>query len=235
MELSDRENNLGQTLIGILKSLASPVPGLGQAIAGWDNYQRSNFERNIKKAIELLEERATNIETLFTNEWLKTDEGQIFSRKIFDCVFDIQLEDKQELFINSFVNGVENADKIEDLEKLKFVDMLRHMSRASLMVLAEMHKIFVKDVRGPNRNPDSIQSFPAIQPERLSSELSNIFHPYLIYSAIKEMEGQGLFSNVGDWRKDDSGKYRQVGGFLNENCYTDFAARFVEFITINEI
>ena len=39
---------------------------------------------------------------IVTNEYLQTEEGQQFARKVFDSAFDAQLEDKQELFINAF-------------------------------------------------------------------------------------------------------------------------------------
>jgi hypothetical protein len=44
------------------------------------------------------------------------------------------------------------------------------------------------------------------------------------------MESQGLFSSVGEWRKDNSGRYIVGGGFDSALSYTDFTARFVEFI-----
>ena len=143
------------------------------------------------------------------------------------------LKINRELFINALINSP-SGQSITQLEKLKFIDMLRHMSRASLMVLAEIHNLFKDQVRGPNRNIDPIQSFPAINATKLSEQLSDKFHPYLINSAVKEMEGQGLFSNIGDWQEGKNGKYKQVGGFASELCYTDFAARFVEFITLDE-
>lgn len=231
MDLTERENNLWSSLVGIIKSLASPVPVIGQVVAGYDSYKQSVFNRNAKKAIKHINEKVEDLPAFLESDWFQTEDGQQFSYKVFDAAIDAQLEDKQELFINALINGGTNHS-ISQLEKLKFVDMLRHMSRASLMVLAEMHKLFIGQVRGPNRQPDPIQSFPSVNATRLAEELSDKFHPYLINSAVSEMEGQGLFSTVGDWKKDTSGKYRQAGGFATELCYTDFAARFVDFITL---
>jgi len=234
MELSDRENDLLQALKGTAKSALSIIPGLNQAIAGWDSYQRSNFERNLLKVISQLRDRVENVESFFSDEWIKTDNGKQFSRKVFDCAFDTQLEDKQELFINALINGVKDK-QTPYLEKLKFLDMLRHLSRASLMVLAEMHKMFISNVRGPNRNANSISAFPLIDSKTISDKLSSSFHPYLTTSAISEMESQGLFSRTGEWRKSShDGSYISGGGFSTDVCYTDFTARFVEFITISE-
>ena len=135
MELSEREQDLIKTLSGITKSTLSLVPGLGQAIAGWDAYKRSLFDRSIRKTIKYLAEKVDNLENLFQHEWLQTEEGEQFARKVFDSAFDEQLEDKQELFINALINGTYDQDT-PHLEKLKFVDMLRQLSRVALLVLA---------------------------------------------------------------------------------------------------
>ena len=45
------------------------------------------------------------------------------------------------------------------------------------------------------------------------------------------MESQGLFSRTGEWRKSShDGSFVEGGGFSTDLCYTDFTARFVEFI-----
>lgn len=232
MELTEREKDLWEALTGTAKSALSLFPVIGQAIAGYDSYKKSNFERNLINIINQLKEKVDNVNLLFADEWLNTDEGQQFSRKVFDSALDLQLEDKQELFINALINGV-NDKKSSHLEKLKFIDMLRHLSRASLLVLAEMHTMFIGNVRGPNRNCDTISAFPLVDPGQIAQKLSPPFHPYLVTSAISEMESQGLFSSTGEWKKSShDGSYVSGGGFSKELCYTDFTARFVEFITL---
>ena len=49
-------------------------------------------------------------------------------------------------------------------------------------------------------------------------------------SAVKELESQGLFSRTGEWKKDHEGNFMSGGGFETELCYTDFSARFADFI-----
>ena len=61
MELSDRENDLLQALKSATKSALSFIPGLSQAISGWDSYQRSNFERNLMKVINQLRDKVENV------------------------------------------------------------------------------------------------------------------------------------------------------------------------------
>jgi len=230
MELTEREENLFAGLSATAKSALSLVPGLGQALSGWDAYHRSAFDRNVRKVIEYLSDRIDNIEDFFQDKYLHTEKGQQFARKVFDAAFDAQLEDKQELFMNALVNGAKSKTTTE-LEKLKFVDILRHLSRASLMILAEMHNMLINQVRGPMRQPDPTSSYPLVDPSAIAENLSEIYDPYLVTSSISEMESQGLFSRTGEWRKDPvSGRQMPGGGFSTEMCYTDFAARFVEFI-----
>jgi hypothetical protein len=112
--------------------------------------------------------------------------------------------------------------------------MLRQLSRVALNVLAEMHKMFIDQVRGSGRNADPISSFPLVNKEKVAEQLSQTYNPYLVTSSISEMESQGLFSRTGEWKRDYTGRYMPGGGFSTEMCYTDFSARFVEFITIKE-
>ncbi|MFO7715290.1 hypothetical protein [Desulfosarcina sp.] len=231
MHSPDKGYDIIDALKGSVKALISRLPGFGEVIAGWDAYKRSNFERNIQIIIRHLISKIEDIETFFKQEYFETEEGGQFTRKVIDATFDSQLEDKQELFINALINGSTNQT-LPRLEKLKFIDMLRHLSLASLMVLAEIHKMFIGQVRGPGRNPDPVQGFAHVDPTTIAEKLADRYDPYLVTSAISEMESQGLFSRTGKWRKDYQGKYSPGGGFATEMCYTDFAARFVEFITL---
>jgi len=235
VNLSEKGQDLLEGLKGSAKALISRVPGLGEAIAGWDAYKRSGFERNVVNVTKHLKAKIKNLEGFFNQDYFKTEEGGQFVRKVFDAAFDNQLEEKQELFINALINGV-NDKTTPELEKLKFVDMLRHLSKVSLMVLAEMHNTLIGQVRGPQRNPDPISPFPLVDPTSLAEKLSDKYDPYLVTSSISEMESQGLFSTTGEWRKNSTtGKSMPGGGFDTAMCYTDFAARFVEFIRFESV
>jgi hypothetical protein len=233
MELTDREKNGLQALSATIKSALSLIPPLGQAIAGLDAYKRSSFDRNVKKVISHLENKIEDFKSLFSDEWIKSEEGQQFARKVFDSAFDVQMEDKQELFINALVNGVREKE-ISNLEKLKFVDLLRHLSLASLMVLCDMHQMFRDKVKRPGKPAQDISGSPLVDPNRIAEELSHKYHPYLVNSCIYEMESQGLFSNIHEWRKTPDGKYASGTYFNSALSYTDFTYRFVEFIITKE-
>ena len=140
MDLTDRETDLLQALSGTAKSAAALVPGLAQAIAGLDAYRRSQLDRNIIKIVTHLQEKVDDLESFLNAQWIRTDEGQQYILKVLDSALDTQIEDKQELFVNALIQGIRNPD-IPHLEKLKFIDMLRHLSRAAIMILAEIHKM----------------------------------------------------------------------------------------------
>jgi hypothetical protein len=231
MKLTERENNLLQALSGTAKSAVSMVPGLAQAIAGWDAYHRSQLDRNIIKLLTNLQEKVDDLETFLGTEWIKTSDGEQYLLKVLDSALDSQIEDKQELFVNALIQGINNPE-IPHLEKLKFIDMLRHLSKASLMILAEMHTMLIARVRGPGRLPDPTAAFPLVDASALAETLSDRYDPYLVISAVSELESEGLFSRTGEWRRNANGKYTPGSGFATEMCYTDFTARFVEFITI---
>lgn len=233
MKLTDREKDLSEALSGTAKSALSLIPGLGQAIAGWDAYKRSSFDRNLKKTISYLADKVDDLGSFFSDDWIKSEDGQQFARKIFNSAFDAQMEDKQELFINAIVNGVRDKET-STLEKLKFVDILRHLSLASLMILADMHQMFKSKIKGRGRPETLIEGSPLVDPSKIAQELSDKYHPYLINASIYEMESQGLFSNIHEWRKGTNGKYISGTYFNDALSYTDFTFRFVEFITTKD-
>lgn len=218
---------------GVIKHALSRIPGVGEIINGYDAYKRSIFERNAKNAINYLEKTVADPESLFSDEWLKSEKGQQFFRKVFDSAVDAQLEDKQQLFLNALINGIENKS-ISYFEKLKFVDILRHLSLASIMVLAEMHKMFKDRVKGPGRSASPTDSIPEVNPVKVAETLSSQYEPFLVISAIYEMESQGLFSTIAEWQKQDDGSSRPGIGFSTALAYTDFTYKFVEFITAKE-
>lgn len=204
------------------KSLLCKVPVLKQIIVGYDSYKENAYKRNLGKLLSQLENNVENVIQVFEDDWVKTDDGILFCNKVLDSALDAQLEEKQELFINALINGINNKEIIF-LEKLKFVDILRHASLLSLMVLADMQSIF--------KRPSSGQQ---IQPERVAENLSNKYAPYSILGAIQELAGYGLFSNVTDWGKiSGTDKERSLGYYPDGTiAYTRYTTKFIDFITL---
>ena len=233
MTLTPREKRSIEALVATVKSVAAMVPGVGQGIAALDAYQRAERDRCFQEAIDYLRTKVADLAGFLENDWFRTENGQEFFRKVFASVLDSQLEEKRQLFINALIHGAEGeSEDFSQLEKLKFVDMLRRLSKAALMVLADMHPKFEKTVWRRGQAVDPNATSPTINAVILASELRDKYKdPYLVMAAISEMESEGVFSRTGA-----SGEQLMeaptVAGFSTELYYTDFSAKFVEFISI---
>ncbi len=56
---TDREKDLGNALGATAKSALSIIPGVGQAIAGYDAYRQSAHNRNVEKVLGYLTQKMT--------------------------------------------------------------------------------------------------------------------------------------------------------------------------------
>ncbi len=227
MKLEKIKEDSSKAIFAIFKSLLGHIPGVSELFAGYDGYKKSVFDRTLKKGLEYLRDKVDNIDFLFSSEWLKTKDGQMFVNKIFDSILDAQLEEKQELFLNALINGIQKKD-LDILEKFKFVDILRHVSKLSLMVLADIYKFYYPKISSTNK---SMQ----IMPENVVEQISDKYKPYAITASIDELAGQGLFSDITGWYKREDGFYLarghiQKGSYL----YTEYTTEFVKFILLSE-
>ena len=94
--------------------------------------------------------------------------------------------------------------------------------------------MFKSKVKGRGFSGPSVDGSPLVDSSNIAQELSDKHHPYLINASIYELESQGLFSNIHEWRKGTNGKYISGTYFNDALSYTDFTYRFVEFITAKE-
>jgi len=229
IELTNRETDLLAGLNAVTKVALATVPVLGSAIAGYESYKRSIFERNLKRFLEHLQNKVADICKLLGDDWVKTKDGQSYFNKVIDSALDAKMEEKQEFFVNALINGIENK-KIDSMEKLKFVDMLRQLSYVSLFILVHIHKIYEKPLRKYLMGDDKGLS-TKIDMQIIYDELNGKYHPYLIESAISEMKSIGLFSAIPNWFKNQDGKYSNMVNLGTGSAYTGFTYRFIDFIT----
>ncbi|HPD06218.1 MAG TPA: hypothetical protein PLJ75_13230, partial [Spirochaetota bacterium] len=148
--LDDSDTDLEVMLGGMGKSLLSKFPIIGVLIEGYDSYKSYQNDRLIKKALKNLSDRIEEIEKICHDDWIKTQDGKIFVYKIMDCILDSQLEDKQEYFINTLINGI-NDKQLSTLDKYNFIDILRKLSKNSLIILSELYNLYKDVVRIPGR------------------------------------------------------------------------------------
>jgi len=217
---------------GAVKALIGRLPALGELISGYDAYRHAQFERETKEFLEVLESGLESLSEKPDFSWLSTPEGETFAYKVAESAIDAQIADKRELFSNALINGIRQKET-DDLVKLKFIDVLRNLSKASLMILSEMHEFLSANVRGPGRVPPPNKPYPVVDTGDIVSKLRGKYDPYLIASAMWEMQSQGLFDQIAEWGgRYPDGSIHSEGGFSSALAYTDFTCRFVEFITL---
>ena len=248
MKLRGREKDCLEALSGTTKSALSLIPGLGQAIAGWDAYKRSCFERNVTEVITQLKDKVATFDTLISGDWIHTVDGQRFARKVFDCAFDTQIEDKQELFVNGLINGIMD-EGLSYLEKLKFIDILRSLSLSAVMILADLHRLIEADLNMENKGqryvnckiareiestsemPNGVSSV-VFDPEEAVKLLGTKYDPHLVQASLDELKSQGVLSDVAGWFRGKGGEVHSRSRYGDRLCYTELTIKFITFITV---
>lgn len=220
---SDKPN----ALLDVLKQGASEIPVLAQLLKIQEKLKQDQFNRSIVKILTFLKEKVDDPELLFSDEWLRSEEGQTFARKVFASALDAQLADKQQLFVNALINGIENK-QLPYHEKLKFTDMIRHLSLPALMILSKIHQLYENRPEATGFHDLSPDSFSVNRME-VVQKLGNQYDPHLIESCLDEMRGYGVFSSTGTYFRDNAGKYQAgfpQGGYI----YSAYTHRFVKFL-----
>lgn len=228
--MTENMSDYSKGILGAIQHAASRMPVTGEIVAGYDVYNRARFEREVCRFLAYLDQKIEDMDAPLSKDWLKTEEGQQYARKVVDSALDAQMEDKQEWFANALINGIKNAE-LSQLQKLRFVDVLRHLSRASLMVSADMHKTFKDQVHGPGRKAVDNQPYPVVNPVNIATRLAGKYDPFLVDACIREMQSEGLFSHIAEWRRDRPGTRLVLQGINEGLTYNHLTATFVEFIT----
>ena len=208
---------------GMVKGLARQVPVLGTIIDGVDAYLTEERFRAVAETQRLLAEKLEVVADRLDPSWLRTEEGKRFAAKAVESAADVQLSDKRELFINAFIHGVSGDH--DSFEKMRFIDLLRSLSRDSLDLLCVLHKRFsgmLDPAKGMSRDLQSSNIAAMFAPELG-------WDPYRVESAFKELSSAGLFSGVTRWATDDAGNSRALSSYPGE-AYTQYTERFVQFI-----
>ncbi|MCB4791847.1 MAG: hypothetical protein LHV68_08165 [Elusimicrobia bacterium] len=211
--------------------LLSEYPILLPIVLGYDVFKKHVFDRNAKTFTNHLELKVADVKKLLCDKWLKTKDGNLFVNKIFASAMDAQIEEKQELFVNALINGINNK-KIPIMKKLKFIDILRNMSCSAVLVLIEIDKVY-REPLIKYLNKSSCQPVQ-IDKRRIINNLKNVFEPYLVDSAIEEMKSLGIFSSTTEWYKYELGEYRKSQDLGTGFAYTSFSYQFYEFIKSKE-
>lgn len=203
------------------------LPGIAELLAGLEGHQKRRQEEALQDFLEGLSRRQEHVDRIVASGWLDEPEGKQFAEKVVACVLDGQLVEKRALFTSAFVNGCLAKD-LKFVEKAKFVDLLRSLSRLALDVLAELYRR-----HGIGRNAGQEWRPVQISPEKVASEISHELglDPYSVISGVEELRSAGLFSQSFQWRKQADGSNRSGASYGGSDpAYTEFTDRFVHFI-----
>lgn len=201
---------------GIKESLIEAtklVPGLGILIEGVRAYQNKIEEEQREEFIKALVERLEKCEGRVSNDWYKTDEATQVIKKIVASAMNAEYIDKIDYFANAILNA---ANEYDQVERLKFIEILRNISKPALIVLEAEKRL--QDKRGP-RHSSQVLNDQIIKETKLD--------PYLVETCVNELYALGVFSSTTGYTSDGRKTEYFSDGVA---AYTDFTKRFVSFI-----
>jgi hypothetical protein len=210
----------------VVDAAARKVPVFGLLFEGYQAYKAALDERMFKDFVEDLNTKIQRMDLKWDDKWIVSDEGKGFCCKVIASAMNAEYGDKREFFVNSLINGTVSS-KITTPEKLKFVDILRSLSRPAIEVLAFMHNTEEK-TRGQGTSAIAEQ---VINDAKSKGALNGMDY-YLVYACIVEIENSGLFSTAIKVGQDADGKYHVRSYYEDAKTYTEFTERFIKFVTL---
>ncbi len=210
------------------KELAKRLPIIAETIGGIEGYTRSLKEQSREQLLKYLFDKVSRLD-LEIEEKIKaysnSEAGKLFFSKAIESALNAEYGDKQEIFVNALLNGAQ-VNVLED-EKLRFIDLIRHLSRVALNVLSVVYEMY-------DRLLNDRTSSPQIARREVVSAARERFQytPELTDSALRELKNMGLFSNVLSWHN-PNGAFISEGTTISEDAfaYTVYTRRFIKFIT----
>jgi hypothetical protein len=194
-----------------LIQLAEEIPGLSSFIEGIRSYHEYINEQQRLAFAEELNKRLTTLEN--KRLWYQTPDGEEFVKKVIATSLNAEYADKLEFLANALVNGPSLGT--DQAKRLKFVEMIRQVSKPALEVLAlallnksSTGEVFPGDIAAAMKWP-----------------------PELVDACVRELHAFGAFSSVMDWFQ-DAGSFRPQTFFSGkEPATTALTEEFGRFIT----
>jgi hypothetical protein len=171
-----------------------------------ENQQRDQF-------LHAMSDRLAALERAVSRDWYRTDTGKRVCRKILATALNGEYADKTEYLANAFLNAHTVA---EEATLLKFVEILRGISKPALVVLAAQEQL----VRSSSPIGSSqIHVRNLVGHTRLPART--------VESCVRELYSIGVFSSVLRMEIDGSS-----GSYLPEGtpAYTPFSQKFLDFV-----
>jgi len=187
------------------------MPGAGVFIETYRAYKEKLKDIQLSKFLDYLEKSMLENKKIFEDNFYLTESGKLFTYKIFENATNYEYAEKTEYFINALINGRNNES---EMERLRFIDMIKNISKPSLLVLAQS----IINYKDNNKN-----KIPSIT--EIASQLS--LDQFLVDSCIKELSSHGVFSNNIGFGGPGNQVVSIVGGTV---AITAFTIKFGEFI-----
>ena len=187
------------------------LPGAGSLIEGVRKYHHHIEEQQREEFVRLLSERLEKIEEDL--EWYSTESGERFVRKTFATALNAEYADKLEFLANALVNGPSLGN--DDAHRLKFIEMIRSLSRPALNVL-------VASLNHPIKTDQIII-------EELATYMK--WPPHLVDACVAELRSYGAYSSVISWNVGRDGTVSKSQYLDGNGCAkTSLTRRFAQFI-----
>lgn len=186
------------------------IPFVGSLIEGVRAYRESIEEEQRTALVEAIQSRLDLLEKYA--EWFKSDDGQEFVKKVVATGLNAEYADKLKYLANALTNGPTLEQ--QQAKRLKYVEMIRQLSKASLEVLATA----IAHPTGTGQ----------VMPGNLATALG--WHPSLVDSCVRELFAVGAFSSVASWYTQGDIRPRQ---YFDEGipAITDVTREFAAFIS----
>jgi hypothetical protein len=199
--------SVGEALI----QLVEEVPGLSSLIEGFRKYhediedqQRRAFASELMARVHDLEQHA---------DWYSTPEGQEFVRKIIATSLNAEYADKLGFLANALANGPLLAN--DQARRLKFVEMIRQISRPALDVLA----------LALGKQSSTGEVLPGV----IAADMN--WDPALVDACISELHSLGALSSVTKWARTNDGYRPDLAFGEGQSATTELTKQFAEFIS----
>lgn len=194
------------------KELLSQIPLVGALIEGVKSYKEDIEEQQREEFVQALVARVEKVEA--GSQWFQTDEGQEFVKKVVATALNAEYADKVNYLANALANGPQVP---EDALRLKFVELVRQLSKSALYLLAAAVE---------NTSDTGI-----VYSGALASKLG--WKPQLADACVRELGAAGVFSSVKEWYWESQGEYYQPSLYSDKGqlLVTDLTRWFAAFIS----
>ena len=200
---ADHNRALGHGMSRALQELLK-IPPFNSLITGIQEYQAKMAELERESLFYDLDLKVHKLEKQLDDigEWYSSTEGQEFYKKTVASILNWEYSDKREFFINAMLNAP--FLQASQMDRLKYVELLRSLSKPALTILANTHGF------QPKANVE-------LEDPKFVNFMANKtgIHSDTVRACVTELHSAGVFSQP------YPGKWATLG---------PFARKFIEFI-----